>query len=367
MTLTRYDSHVKSAGRWLGLIAIILVLSVVSGTNWYLVYEETVPWWDNFVMEALYWLSWLIFVPAIVALLKWLERKRFGMLLITIVHFPVGLAFSMAHKAIVVALWWFLLPLALVPKSDSLFSAVHTRIYRGIHLGLLGYAMIVVVLLAYSFYKKKRQSELRAAHLESLLTRSELSALKMQLQPHFLFNTLNSIAGLMHGNIDLADEMLARLGSFLRLTLETTRSQLVLLKNELDFVRHYLAIEEIRFQERLRIEWQVDEKMSDEYVPSLILQPLVENAIKHGIRNTVGEAILRISVSCEDGVLVLGVFDNGPGMVDSPPTQASGIGLANTRKRLDEMYGSSASLSLEKQPGGFCSRIRLPRGFTETP
>ncbi|MGH9752672.1 MAG: histidine kinase [Blastocatellia bacterium] len=180
--------------------------------------------------------------------------------------------------------------------------------------GLITYAVIVVIFYAFDYYRKFRERELRAAQLEGRLAQAELQNLKTQLQPHFLFNTLHAISVLMQENVPAANRMLVRLSELLRMTLDTAGAQQVTLKQEMEFAQRYLEIEQTRFQDRLSVKTVVDPATLDARVPSLLLQPLVENAVRHGIARRAGAGLLEIRAQREEDVLRLQVRDNGPGL-----------------------------------------------------
>lgn len=224
------------------------------------------------------------------------------------------------------------------------------------------YCAIVGVAQAFSFYERARERERHAVMLESRLTKARLHGLQMQLNPHFLFNTLNSIASMIHQNPGVADEMIGSLSEFLRVTLKTSDRAEVKLREELEYLDHYLSIEQIRFGERLRVEKQIDPATLDVLVPVLILQPLVENAIKHGIEKKIAPGLVRITAMRSNGRLCLQVTDNGRGLKDSPSEGfKEGIGLSNIRARLSELAGATATLELRTTPGGgVVAEIQLP-------
>jgi len=214
-------------------------------------------------------------------------------------------------------------------------------------------------------YAKYRDRELAASRLQTQLARAELSALKMQLQPHFLFNTLNAVAALLKANPDAAEGMILKLSDFLRLTLNNTGRPDVTLREELDFLERYLAIEKIRFQDRLLTRFRIRTEVLDARVPNLLLQPLVENAIRHGIARDRRAGRLEVSATHEKGRLLLRVTDDGPG---APPGRVlEGIGLTITRERLRHLYGDASSLEYGNAPGGgFCVSLSLPLVFLES-
>jgi two-component system LytT family sensor kinase len=221
--------------------------------------------------------------------------------------------------------------------------------------GMGVYLLIAFLAYAYSYYLRYRQGELRASQLEAQLSQAQLQALKMQLHPHFLFNTLHSISALLHKDKEAARKMITRLGDFLRLTLENSGTQEVTLKEEMEFLRCYLEIERIRFQDRLTTRVHVDPEALDTRVPNLILQPIVENAIRHGIapRSTPGE--IEIHAKQEDGFLRIQIRDNGSGLPINRSTESlfkKGLGLANTASRLDRLYGARHRFEIANNPGG---------------
>jgi len=200
------------------------------------------------------------------------------------------------------------------------------------------------------FYRRSKERERRSLELEATLAKSRLEALTMQLQPHFLFNALNAIAALVHKNPDAADEMLAALSDLLRLTLETSREQELPLRRELEFVERYLMIEHVRFGDRLQFELDVAPETEAALVPTFLLQPLVENAVRHGLEPRSGNGKLVIRARRDNGSLRLSVEDNGVGLSDGKPGR-EGIGLANTRARLHELYDGAANVELRNRDG----------------
>ena len=217
------------------------------------------------------------------------------------------------------------------------------------------YGLLVLLNQVFRYYRRYREGELRASRLQTQLTQAQLEALKMQLQPHFLFNTLHSISALLHRDPDAADRMIARLGDFLRLTLENSGAQEVSLQKELEFLTCYLEIERVRFQDRLTTSVEVEPAALDAPVPNLILQPIVENALRHGIAQTRGPGRVEISAKRENGSLRIRVRDNGPGLaaITRPDDGLrEGLGLSNTRARLEQLYGAAHRFELENAPGG---------------
>ncbi len=240
--------------------------------------------------------------------------------------------------------------------------------WRGILKFLSIYAAIVVPLYAVEFYLSWRAEQREAAELkvanaqvETRLVRANLDALKMQLHPHFLFNALNSITALIRrGQGEQAEEAVAKLGGLLRRALDHKQDQFVTLAEELEFLEHYFAIERIRFQDRLAVEIVADADCHAARVPSLVLQPLVENAMKHGFSRTHGSCRLRLRAWRDGERLEVELYNDGPSLPPGFTGVGAGIGLRNTRARLEMLYGAAAELRLQDAPGGVTARVRLP-------
>jgi sensor histidine kinase YesM len=226
------------------------------------------------------------------------------------------------------------------------------------------YGLLILLNQVFRYYRRFREGELRTSRLQTQLASAQLEALKMQLQPHFLFNTLHSISALLHRDPDAADRMIARLGDFLRLTLENSGAREVSLRKELEFLTCYLEIERVRFQDRLTTSLEVEPDALDTPVPNLILQPIVENALRHGVAQTRGPGRVEISAKREHGSLRIRVWDNGPGLkaITRPDDGLKiGLGLSNTRARLEQLYGASHRLELENAPqGGLLVTLEIP-------
>ena len=247
----------------------------------------------------------------------------------------------------------------------------------------MSYATILLVSHALDFYEQYQEVELKASHLKDELAeaqlqiaQAQLQALKMQLHPHFLFNTLNSISALLDEDVEAADEMLARLGDLLRLTLTNSGAQEVALQEELEFLRCYLEIERVRFQDRLTVHMDIDPVSLDALVPNLILQPIVENAIRHGIASRIAPGRIEIRAARAGDMLQLQVKDNGPGIqnksihnqpdiqnqsiqnqsiqmqAEAVVTNREGVGLSNTRARLKQLFGVRHRFELSDAVGG---------------
>jgi two-component system, LytTR family, sensor kinase len=237
-----------------------------------------------------------------------------------------------------------------------------------LHYFLVNVSMYWLFLLAqqgWHYFNRYRERERQAIELKSQLSQARLDALRMQLNPHFLFNTLHTISALIHDHPDDADRMVARLSDLLRASLEGPATQEVPLRQELVFLDRYLEIEQIRFEDHLTIRREVENEALDAVVPFLILQPLVENAIRHGVEAVNQKGRILIRAQRRQGKLELAVADNGPGFpqIDDLPRR-EGVGLANTRSRLRHLYGDRHQVEFLEVPGGGLEvRLTLPLQF----
>ncbi len=271
-------------------------------------------------------------------------------------------------------------------STENAFQyVVYYRAINGMFLSFIHYIVLVAVISMMDYHRRFREGELRAAQLETAaaqleteLVQAQLHALKMQIQPHFLFNALNSISSLLYSNPRRADTMIARLGDFLRMTLDNPTTQFISLKQELDLLKCYVDIEMMRFPQRLQVEMIIEAGLQDADIPNLLLQPLVENSIKYGILQSTDSG--RIDVTARrlpsaPEVLELTVRDNGPGIQPSEMRQnhtsaerlagtlrkKSSIGLQNTRARLEKLYGTHFRFDTYNAPeGGFVVYCEIP-------
>jgi len=280
------------------------------------------------------------------------------------IHLGAALLFSFAYVLLG----------ALVGEVDSRVigeSATYSEIFqpllvRTFPYNLLIYGVIVAVSHALDYYRKYHERTVQTLELEKHLTEARLQALLHQLKPHFLFNTLNGIASLMHTDVDAADRMLVRLSELLRITMSQTGAPQTTLRDEIAFLERYLDIEKIRFHNRLDVTIAIDEEVIDAQVPSLILQPMVENAMRHGIEPNARTGRIELRGARQEGNLVLTVSDNGAGLPAEGPNR-EGIGVANTRARLAELYGAQQKFELVNRPeGGLCVRITIPFSTSTT-
>lgn len=251
-----------------------------------------------------------------------------------------------------VVYWYVGYPnLARVPTLWALYRDTALSAYY-FHTSLTIYWTTVIVAHASQYYRGLREGETKAAQLATQLAQAQLRALEMQIHPHFLFNTLNSIAALLHQDVEAADRMIARLGDFLRLTLKRSDDQIIDFAEELEFLKCYLDIERTRFHDRLVVDIEVDPLALEVKVPNLILQPIVENAIRHGIARQTSSGRISIRAYTHKERLVMQVEDNGPGLKpNGGPTPFGGIGLNNTRARLKQFYGDDYQIDVANASG----------------
>lgn len=354
----------RSHGRlWLCILLGWTLLGLSFTLNYYLfaghyvaIFKQQPTLSEMLVWELPYWLLWALLTPLVFELTRRFPLERGRLLQSALVHLAACCGLALAHRAAYLMIGW-MLHVAVYRRLASLAEVYQSNFFFNLPNGFMSYATILLVAYAIERERRHREEELRISRLEAELAQAQLQALKMQLQPHFLFNTLNSISTLLDEDADAADEMLARLGDFLRLTLESSGAQEVALQEELEFLRCYLEIERVRFQDRLEVALEVAPETLDARVPNLILQPIVENAIRHGIVARKGRGRIEIRASCADGVLRLQVRDNGPGLrLEGPgrPAQDArqGLGFTLTRARLERLYDGRHSFRLADAPGG---------------
>jgi two-component system, LytTR family, sensor kinase len=300
------------------------------------------------------WYVWFLATPVILWLGRRFPFERAAWRASLSVHILASTALSLIHTA-----WVVLSTLELRPFDEMQQESTFWAMFRGrwtsqLHLELIVYGMILGFGYALDYYRRFREREFRASQLEAQLAQAQLQALKMQLQPHFLFNTLNGIAGLVRDNRNKAAvQMLAGLSDLLRHTLENSGKQEVPLRDELEFLELYLDIQQMRFPDRLNVRMEIAPETLDARVPNLILQPLVENAIRHGIAPRAASGTVGVTARRDESSLELRVYDDGPGL--RPGVAAAngrGIGLSNTRARLEQLYGDGYRFDVQDRAGG---------------
>ena len=318
------------------------------------------PWQKLALTELGGLMPWAFLAPAVLALDRRIQCKRFG------AGGFLG-AHALGMVLVFVPYWLTLRTISLIWNcSLSGWKASELKAFVPTTLNLVGaflsvpfvYLLILLGAAAMKQAQARQQEEIEAGRLARHLSEARLALLQRQLHPHFLFNALQAISTLLHRDPETADRLLVRLSVLLRAMLEDASGQTLDLRTELDLTGKYLDIEQVRFGNRLRVEWSVDESLLDVQVPSLIVLPLVENAVRHGLSPKVGPGRLSIGAAAQGRSLVLTVEDDGLG---AALPLGPGLGVGNTRERLDAIYGERASLGIDTSPdGGFRARIQIP-------
>lgn len=311
--------------------------------------DEPRPWGWILAWQFTGWWSWALFTAPVCAFSAWAVRIRRPALVIA-AHVPMAVLTAVACAGFEGGLKW---ALGQWRTPHTFITGVWDGIALWWTFNLLVYAMVAGLYHAW-----------RAARLEMQLVQARLDALVGQLQPHFLFNTLHTISAFVLEDPKQANRMITRLSELLRQSFNPERGPLVTLEQELELLDHYVAIQEARFGDRLRVTFRVDPRAASAVVPTLLLQPLVENAIRHGVAPNGNVAEIEISATREGDRLHLTVRDNGPGLTPEHRHANEGVGIANTRARLLELYGASYRLELTNAPppgpGGALAMIDIP-------
>jgi two-component system, LytTR family, sensor kinase len=278
-----------------------------------------------------------------------------------LLYFPALISFAGIHQVIHLAVLWSISP-RWRQRFPALIDCYRAYFGFGFYIDLIIALLIVIAVHALLYYENFRASELAQSSLKTQLAQAQLRALKMQLHPHFLFNTLHSISSLVLEDPPKANSMIARLGDFLRLTLENSNQQLVSLKEETEFLRCYLEIEQVRFGDRLTVALELEPQTLSVQVPHLILQPVVENAIQHAIAPRTARGRINVKAKRFNNLLRLEVRDNGPGITSNDGlVRTEGVGLNNVRARLHQIYGSNFRFELmNRSEGGLTVLIEIP-------
>ncbi len=335
------------------------LLSAWQAHYWYSFGMHPMPWSDAVRYELTYAWIWGLCCPIVL----WLSSR-----------FRIERDFRVRHLLVHAAAIVILVPLtktayewiARMPDSPFIHFSwdklLRSIVYNS-DTGVLLYSMIVLVEHSLAYYKRYRNGLINAGRLQTELARAQLQALKIQLHPHFLFNTLHTISALVQEDPERAERTIARLSELLRLFLATSTIHEVTLAEEMRILDLYLEIERTRFEDRLSVHYDVPPELLEAMVPNLVLQPLVENAIRHGVGRRSGAGWIAIAAERYGETLVLRVTDNGEGLIQQGPDRRppSGKGLAITRGRLESLYGSRQSLGIRNLPaGGVEARITLP-------
>jgi two-component system LytT family sensor kinase len=344
---------------WLvGLWLFLLVFEVLSAYISSLVAGKPITWYSAAIYHVCSFSLWIPLTPLILTFTAWIKRARLGFFKGALAHMPCIFVVMVLDAAG----WIFCSPNAQanfpgVPRYS--FHFVQLVFFQNLLWSFWMYWTMVGISYGIYYYVEVRQARLHAAELEGQLARAELQALKQQLRPHFLFNTLNSVSSLMHTDVEAADDMIGNLSSLLRLCLDGGEIHNVPLKDELLAVQLFIDIQQARFGDRFTVEMNVEPPALEAYVPHLILQPLVENAFRHGISRRAGAGLLRIRAERRNGSLLLQVADNGPGSGNAAGNTTQ-IGLRNTRARLQKLYGNRSAVKIVDSDRGFSVELEMP-------
>lgn len=387
--------------QWVGILLFCAVTAVLLNTLFFWQYVATssansssssqslnVAFWTYLPGESTRRIAWALMIPIALHFARLLPIQAGngsapslgGVPKQLMVHGVLSLAFAFMSALCTVVLVYILVPIffplrVLLSPMQELVN--HLMFVTGFTASVVLYWLILGGTNALAYYHAFRDQSLRASLLEAQLAQAQLHALQMQLNPHFLFNALNSVSSLLYEDIRRADTMLVRLGEFLRLTLNAPLAQCTSLRQELEFVRRYLDIEQMRFEERVCVEWDIAQEALYASVPTFILQPLVENALKHGILpSAVGGTVsisaarrgkfVQLSVSNRSAIQYSATQHSALQTAVAPPSvkpddTSTGIGLSNTRSRLEKLYQGAYTMDYGVlDGGGFAVVVTIP-------
>lgn len=346
---SRMNEEVMRSSRWVGLLTAVGFYTVAAlvflpqHVLANLAAAQPLSWGLVLLKVALPSYLWAALTPVIFRLARCfpVERPRIGRNLL--IHFLLSILVSSAHGFASVSVFQLFYqqpsPFEYFRRNPATLATLITNGY-GVYIGIAAFSH------ASAYLRKFRDREFR-------LQEAQLQVLRMQLNPHFLFNTLNAISALVKRSPRLATRTLAQLSDLLRLSLKGGETQEVMLKEELDFVRKYAELQRTLLQERLELDWDIDPTTLDAFVPSMILQPLVENSVRHGIAPLESGGRIEVSAARDGTRLRLRVCDTGQGLSgNGAPAALVGVGLANMRARLGHLYGEAQNIELRPTPGG---------------
>jgi len=348
---------------WFLILAAWLVPALLSGFDTYMQnrLEGHSADWRWVIFNSVDWLLYAVLTPVVFRASRRFPLKRPHLAGKVAIHIAGALAMCVAWAGMGTALRLAIFPRAANLTLYKVWLGFVSWFFTTLPFGFGVYFALVGIQHSFFYFAQARERETQAARLAAQLSEARLGALRMQLNPHFLFNSLNAITVLVRdGNTADASRMLELLSGVLRQVLENDRGHETSLAEELDFLERYLAIEQVRFSDRLRPRIAIDPSVARAAVPRFLLQPLVENALRHGIARRGDAGVVEIAGRREGETLVLTVRDDGPGLpgVREP---AGGVGLSNTRERLEALYGRRASLEVvNAEGGGAIATVRLP-------
>jgi len=348
---------------WL-MLGTWTVLGLIESSKWYF-RGITVGWGMALLANMPWWYTWALITPVAFLLARRFRLDQPRRWAAVIVHLGAAVGFAVLHSVVVGTVFYYTISRGRVGLQQQIQGWLDSYLV----VNMVTYLAIIGAWYAIHNYHRFQdrqvaaaRAEARAARFESQAAEATLSALRMELNPHFLFNALNAVSGLVRrGDADAAVSMLARLGDLLRVTLRRDAANEIELQEEMALLQQYLEIEQIRFGDRLRIALDVPDDLQHVLVPTLILQPIVENAVRHGVASTSRPVQIEIAAHRDNGRVVLSVHDSGKGFPEPVSTLRPGLGLTNTDARLHELYHDRAALTVANDPaGGALVRIAIP-------
>ena len=341
----RYWTWIAAAGIIVALLNVVSYRAEDAASN----VEQ--PLSQYFVCEITGVLMVLILLPGLIWLVVHAPIRRDTIRWALPLHLLACVAFGLLHTLLMwgsrSAIW------AIAGWGTYNFGPMRLRFLAEFENQVIVYGAVYVIEQTISHWRRRRREEMRNVRLGKQLSDARLTALRSQLDPHFLFNTLNMISSFIHTDPDLADRLVSRLSDLLRLTLRDASANEVTVARELEILTAYTSIMLERFRDLLDVTLDCDQTCRQALIPSLLLQPLVENAIKHGLESEGGGRVW-VSLRCGEGKMRVLVEDDGAGLQGAPRDPMGGVGLSNTRDRLEEMYGARARLAIGERPGGGC-------------
>ena len=344
-----------------GVATALGIFSTFQAYNYVSLFTEREPSFPMLLLlNVNYWYSWALLVPAMLWMARRFRFDRHSWPRAMLAHVPAVIVVTALHAVLTVTLRMPIL--SSMGRDESWWPAFQELFFLNFDWEMMTYWAVVGASHAYDFHRESQAQTLAAAQLQTRLAEASLQSLQRQLHPHFLFNTLHTISALIPRAPEAADIMLGQLSDLLRLTLDRIGTNEVPLKEELDFVQKYVEIERTRFGERLQVEFDIPPDTLSAAVPNMLLQPLVENAIRHGIARKIGGGRVDITARRDGDDLCLVVRDTGPGLAEAKLTSLSkGVGLASTRSRLQHLFGERHSLHFSEPPdGGLAVKIVIP-------
>jgi signal transduction histidine kinase len=361
--MTSAQSGVRATGwAWIAALWSAGALFDASQTVFSMAAEgKQQAYWLPFATEFACWLPWALATPLVMRVARRYPVDRGAGIRTICVHLAVFAAVSA-----VAITWWTAVQILFNPwgyrqRPAFVDTWTMTLLYQSLTF-LIAYALIVAVTLVVDARESMARQMTEAARLNEELSKAQLAALRRQIEPHFMYNALNSIAGLVRDHLnDAAVSMIVGLSEFLRRSAQDSHRSQVALQEEVEYLQRYIDIQKVRFGERLQISMDIPAELLRAQVPNLLLQPLVENAIKHGIAKRVAGGAVRVACARQSGRLCLSIYNDGPGLPADWEATPTGVGIRNLRTRLQILHGNDSELQLRRaNPGGVEVLVTLP-------